>query len=194
MQRRFFCPFRPKLFACRLSWALLRRERNVIQLRLFTLSLAVIALSACDGGSSGSNSGQSGDTGEPTVNFLGTWSVDFTPDFCMETTHTGVATFLALSSDTALIDGNNSKIEFPTWGCPDTPISFGELFQFNPQYPYPLEMTESLFTELLNNHFDYTTGGTFTVVEFTNSYVSFHRELFFCSSGNVYCGFFELTR
>lgn len=167
------------------------------QFRLFALSIAVLALFACSGGNSGNggnNSGQSGDTGEFTVDFLGTWSADFTPDDCMETTHTGAATFVALSTDTALIDGSSSTIEFSTFGCPDAPISFGELFQFDPRYPYPLEMTESLFTELLNNHFDYATGGTFTVVQFTDSYVSFHRELTLCGSGHVYCGLFELTR
>ena len=157
----------------------------MLQLRLFTLLLATFALSACGGGGSGA--------GEPTVNFVGTWSVAFTPDSCIETTHTGIATFVPLSGDPTLIDGNNSMIEFPNYGCPDIPIPFGALFQFDPRFPYPLEMTEALFTELLNNHFDYTIGGTFTVVQFTNSYVSFHREVF-CSPGNVYCGLFELTR
>ncbi len=165
----------------------------MLRLRQFVLSLAVLAFTACGGSSGNGNSGQPGNSGEPTVNFLGTWSVDFTPDVCMETMHTGVATFVALSSDTTRIDGNDSTIEFPTWGCPDIPMPFGELFQFDPRYPYPLEMTEPLFTELLNNHFDYATGGTFTVVQFTDSYVSFHREVF-CSPENVYCGFFELTR
>lgn len=166
----------------------------MLQYRQFVLSLAVLVFTACSGSGGSGSSGQSGDSGEPTVNFLGTWSAGFTPDECMATTHSGVATVVALSSDTTLIDGNSSAIEFPTFGCPDIPIPSGEVFQFDPRFPYPLEMTETLFTELLNNHFDYTTGGTFTVVQFTNSYVSFHRELPLCGSGVVYCGFFELTR
>lgn len=193
VQRRLRSSFRRKAVACRLSWNLLRVERIMLQLRLFAFLVAALALSACGGGSSGNNSSQSGDPGEPTVNFLGTWSADFTPDICMETTHTGIATFVPLSSDTTLIDGDGTIVEFPTFGCPNIPIAFGEIFQFDPRFPYPLEITEALFTELLNNHFDYTTGGTFTIVQFTDSYVSFHREVF-CSSENVYCGMFELTR
>lgn len=194
MRRCLRSSFRRKVVAHRPNWILLRVRQILLQLRLFALSLAVLAVTACGGSGGSGNLGQSGNSGETTVNFQGTWSVDFTPDECMETTHSGVATFVALSSDTTLIDGNSSAFEFPTFGCPDIPIPSGELFQFDPRYPYPLEMTEALFTELLNNQFDYTTGGTFTIVQFTNSYVSFHRELPLCGSGVVYCGLFELTR
>jgi hypothetical protein len=170
----------------------------------------LVCLASCD--SSGDNANGNGVDDRPqtsggtgpvvaTVNVLGTWSANFTPERCQDNLHTGSATFFADPADTTQIAATTSRIELTTYGCSSVGTGLSGLIIFRVESPYPAEITLSQFEELLNEQLsvdgDLSADDEWTVEQFNTSTISFRRmtNTVDCDEGeNVDCGLFELTR
>lgn len=159
-----------------------------IRFSLLRLSCALL-LAACGGGS-----GDDANTAF-AVNLSGTWSAVFTPDLCPETPHSGIATFVTDNADPTLMDPQESKIDFNTYGCQQTGFSSQgvvmRVMRFDSNYP--IEIDRASFEEMLNRRF---VDGVFTVVGFRTNRISYYRDvssIVSCDQSHN-CGVFELQR
>ena len=153
--------------------------------KAFCVAGCAIFIAACGGGGSG-DGGVGGGVGIGEVNLLGTWSATFTPDACIETVHLALATFVSNSGDTTEL--GPSRVELPTYGCPLTGIVTDQILRIEAT-GYPASMAKALFQELLTEHT--SMAGTWTVVNFSSTYVAFHRDINSTGHNN---GMYELTR
>jgi hypothetical protein len=138
---------------------------------------------------------------ETTVNLLGIWSANFTPDRCQDALHTGAATIFADAGDTTQIEPQTSRMEFNTFGCPDVGDGLLGFTTFRIEASYPAEISQQQFEELLNEQLsqdgDLITEDDWNVIEFDTFAISFRRttgDVGCNEDENTDCGLFELTR
>jgi hypothetical protein len=138
---------------------------------------------------------------ETTVNLLGIWAANFTPDRCQDSLHTGSATILADAGDTTRIEAQISRMEFNTFGCSDIGDGLLGFTVFRFEASYPAQITQQEFEELLKEQLsqdgDLITEDDWTVIEFATGAISFRRTtgaLGCNEDDNTDCGLFELTR
>ena len=170
----------------------------------------LVCLGACDsidgdaGGGGGGDRPQTGGgagPGDATINILGIWSANFTPDRCQDNLHTGSATFLPDPADTTQLAVSTSRIELTTYGCASVGSGLTGLVIFRVEAPYPVEITSEQFEHMLNEQlsqdFDLSSDDEWTLEQFNASAITFRRitNSVDCDEGeNVDCGVFELTR